>query len=105
MKISVDWIRDYIELPSDLSISQLMTDLTTTTVEVEAAHDLSVSLRGIVVARVLRLLPVNTSDRYVIATCDVGSGQTVSALLAAGDLREGNHVPVARQYAEPTAQW
>lgn len=37
MKISLEWIRDYVALPADLPAAQLMHDLTMTTVEVESA--------------------------------------------------------------------
>lgn len=41
MKLSLEWLRDYVDLPKDLPVSRLMHDLTMTTVEVEsvAAHD------------------------------------------------------------------
>lgn len=37
MKLSLEWLRDYVDLPADLPVSRLMYDLTMTTVEVEAA--------------------------------------------------------------------
>src|SRR5690606_613382 len=37
MKISLEWLRDYVDLPADLPVATLMHDLTMTTVEVEAA--------------------------------------------------------------------
>lgn len=37
MKLSLEWLRDYVDLPADLPVSRLMHDLTMTTVEVEAA--------------------------------------------------------------------
>jgi phenylalanyl-tRNA synthetase beta chain len=38
MKLSLEWLRDYVDLPTDLPVQDLMHDLTMTTVEVEAAH-------------------------------------------------------------------
>src|SRR5687767_15775110 len=37
MKLSREWLRDYVDLPADLPVATLMYDLTMTTVEVEAA--------------------------------------------------------------------
>ncbi|MDQ3071120.1 MAG: phenylalanine--tRNA ligase subunit beta, partial [Acidobacteriota bacterium] len=37
MKLSLEWLRDHVELPADLSMATLMHDLTMTTVEVESA--------------------------------------------------------------------
>src|SRR5688500_18737638 len=37
MKLSLEWLRDYVDLPADLPVGELMHDLTMTTVEVESA--------------------------------------------------------------------
>lgn len=37
MKLSLAWLRDYVDLPADLPVQTLMHDLTMTTVEVESA--------------------------------------------------------------------
>lgn len=37
MKLSLEWLRDYVDLPRDLAVATLMHDLTMTTVEVESA--------------------------------------------------------------------
>ncbi|HUF22707.1 MAG TPA: phenylalanine--tRNA ligase subunit beta [Vicinamibacterales bacterium] len=37
MKLSLEWLRDYVDLPGDLPVATLMHDLTMTTVEVESA--------------------------------------------------------------------
>ena len=37
MKLSLEWLRDYVDLPADLPVAALMHDLTMTTVEVESA--------------------------------------------------------------------
>jgi phenylalanyl-tRNA synthetase beta chain len=38
MKLSLQWLRDYVDIPTDLSVQQLMHDVTMTTVEVESAE-------------------------------------------------------------------
>lgn len=38
MKLSLQWLRDYVDIPADLSVQQLMHDVTMTTVEVESAE-------------------------------------------------------------------
>ena len=38
MKLSLDWIKDYVKLPEGLDVSRLMHDLTMSTVEVEGAE-------------------------------------------------------------------
>jgi phenylalanyl-tRNA synthetase beta chain len=39
MKISLEWLSDYVDLPANLEIRQIMHDLTMSTVEVEGAHN------------------------------------------------------------------
>ena len=46
MKLSLDWIKDYVKLPEGLDVSRLMHDLTMSTVEVEGAEVLSKLLRS-----------------------------------------------------------
>ena len=39
MKVSLNWIRDYVKLPEDMDLKRLAYDLTMSTVEVEDAVD------------------------------------------------------------------
>ena len=40
MKLSLNWIKDYVKLPEDMDLKQLAYDLTMSTVEVEDVYDL-----------------------------------------------------------------
>lgn len=95
MKISLDWIRDYVDLPAQLGIGQIMHDLTMTTVEVEGAEDMAARLAHIVVARVDSLQPLEGSQKLTVTSCDVGGGRTLTIVCGAHNLREGMLVPVA----------
>ena len=39
MKVSLNWIKDYVKLPEDMDLTRLAYDLTMSTVEVEGAED------------------------------------------------------------------
>lgn len=41
MKVSLNWVKDYVKLPDDMDLKRLSYDLTMSTVEVEDATDLS----------------------------------------------------------------
>ena len=41
MKVSLNWIKDYVDLPQDMDLTRLAYDLTMSTVEVEGATDLA----------------------------------------------------------------
>ena len=52
MKVSLNWIRDYVELPEDMDLKRLAYDLTMSTVEVEDATDLGASFHDMVVGQI-----------------------------------------------------
>ena len=41
MKVSLNWIKDYVKLPADMDLKKLAYDLTMSTVEVEDAEELA----------------------------------------------------------------
>ena len=41
MKLSLSWIKDYVEIPEDMDLKKLAYDLTMSTVEVEDAEELA----------------------------------------------------------------
>jgi phenylalanyl-tRNA synthetase beta chain len=69
MKLSFDWLRDFVKLPRDLSATKLAHDLTMTTVEVEGVVDLTEALCDIVIGQVLS---VSAGSGPARAFCDFG---------------------------------
>mgnify|MGYP001511055385 FL=1 len=59
MKVSLNWIRDYVKLPEDMDLKRLAYDLTMSTVEVEDAVDLGASFRSMVVGEIREILPLS----------------------------------------------
>ena len=41
MKLSLSWIKDFVNIPEDMDLKQLAYDLTMSTVEVEDVEDLA----------------------------------------------------------------
>ena len=70
MRISLEWVRDYVDLPTNLSITDIARELTLKTVEVEDYVDLGASLEHVVVGRVLATEPVGDRGQ-VLAACDI----------------------------------
>ncbi len=75
MKISLEWLRDYVALPDDLKPSQLAHDLTMSTVEVEQVIDLGAALDGVVVAQVHAVEPHPDADRLGVVRLSDGHGE------------------------------
>jgi phenylalanyl-tRNA synthetase beta chain len=95
MKISLEWLSDYVDLPANLAISQIMHDLTMATVEVEGAHNLSDHLAKIVVGQIKFLEPVKENSKPMRVVCDIGGKQPVSIICGAGNLKVDMKVAVA----------
>ena len=49
MKLSLNWIKDYVKIPADMDLKQLAFDLTMSTVEVEGVQELARQFDGIVI--------------------------------------------------------
>ena len=75
MKLSLNWIKDYVDLPEGLTASQIAHDLTMSTVEVEETRDLGASLADIVVGRILEVTPHPNADRLRLCKVDIGDGE------------------------------
>ncbi|MHC1741466.1 MAG: phenylalanine--tRNA ligase subunit beta [Syntrophobacteraceae bacterium] len=72
MIISLEWLRDYVDVP--LGIEALADRLTMVGLEVEAVHGQSETLSHIVTARVQSVLPHPNADK--LRLCDVWDGAT-----------------------------
>ncbi|MGB0716470.1 MAG: phenylalanine--tRNA ligase subunit beta [Phycisphaerae bacterium] len=80
MLISLDWIRDYVDLPSDVDPRALAEELTVTTAEVEGVEQIDIAAKGLVVAKVLSVAKIPGSHLHEVKV-DLGDRQldTVSA--------------------------
>ena len=72
MKLSLNWIREYVDLPEDLTMSKLSYDLTMRTVEVEGTENPGEALKNIVAGRIVKVEPHPQADKLRKVTVDVG---------------------------------
>jgi len=96
MKVSLNWIKDYIKLPEDLDISKLVYDLTMSTVEVEGVTDLATMFDNMLVGVVKEILPHPNADKLVLCNTDLGEGEIRQIVCGGTNLRCGMKVAVAR---------
>ena len=94
MKVSLNWIRDYVKLPEDMDLKRLAYDLTMSTVEVEDAVDLGASFHDMVVGEIREVLPHPNADKLRICRTDIG-GEVKEIVCGGVNLREGMKVAVA----------
>ena len=96
MKLSLNWINDYVEIPKDIELSRIAYDLTMSTVEVEGMHELAREFDNMVVGVVNEILPHPNADKLVLCQTDVGGGDVREIVCGGTNLRVGMKVIVAR---------
>lgn len=75
MKVSLRWIQEYIDLPTD-DPDELESVLSNLGIEVERVERIEAGFSGVVVARVLEVGPHPDADKVRIATLDAGGPPT-----------------------------
>ena len=95
MKVSLNWIRDYVKLPADADLKKLAFDLTMSTVEVEDAVDLGASFHDMVVGVIRAIEPHPNADKLRVCKTDIGGGDIKDIVCGGSNLREGMKVAVA----------
>lgn len=95
MKFSLNWIRQYTDLPSGLTLSRLSHDLTMRTVEVEGAVNPAADLEQIVAAEILAVDPHPKADRLSVCSVNIGRPDPVTIVCGGINLAVGQTVAVA----------
>jgi len=95
MKISLNWIKDYVKIPEDLEMSRLAYDLTMSTVEVEGVTEIARKFDNIVLGVINEIIPHPNADRLKICRTDVGGGDVREIVCGGINLREDMKVAVA----------
>ena len=94
MKVSLNWIRDYVQLPADADLKKLAYDLTMSTVEVEDTIELAKQFDHMVVGVINTIEPHPNADKLRVCMTDIG-GRVESIVCGGSNLREGMKVAVA----------
>ena len=95
MKLSLNWIKDYVKLPEDMDLSKLAYDLTMSTVEVEGAESLAERFDKIVVGEIKEVLPHPNADKLRVCRVDIGDDEIKDIVCGGSNLEAGMKVVVA----------
>ena len=95
MKVSLNWIKDYVKLPEDMDLTRLAYDLTMSTVEVEGAEDLAKRFEHMLVGVVTEVCPHPNADKLRICKTDIGGGDVREIVCGGTNLTAGMRVAVA----------
>ncbi len=95
MKVSLSWIRDYVNLPADMDLKQLAYDLTMSTVEVEDVEYLARRFDNMAVGVLEAVEPHPNADKLRVCRVALGQGRCEDIVCGGVNLREGMRVAVA----------
>lgn len=94
MKLSLDWIRDYIALPQDVDMTKLAYDLTMSTVEVEDVTCLAEQFKNMIVGQIKEVKSHPNAQKLRICLTDIGGEEKV-IVCGGSNLEAGMKVVVA----------
>ena len=94
MKVSLNWIKDYVDLPADMDLKRLSYDLTMSTVEVEDTIELGKQFDNMVVGQIKTIEQHPNADKLKVCKTDIG-GEIKDIVCGGSNLAEGMKVAVA----------
>ena len=95
MKLSLNWIKDYVKIPADMDLKQLAFDLTMSTVEVEGVQELARQFDGIVIGKICEVLPHPNADKLRICKVNINDGEIHDIVCGGSNLEPEMLVVVA----------
>lgn len=96
MKISLNWLKDYIDLPeSTEDIAHLLTMSGLEVEGIESVEAIKGGLKGIVIGEVLECSQHPNADKLSTTIVDIGNGQTLPIVCGAPNVAKGQKVVVA----------
>ncbi len=93
MKISLNWLRRYVDI--DVPVEELCDKMVMSGFEVESIEDLSESMRNVVVGRIDKLEKHPDADKLQICSINIGKDEPVQIVTGADNVFEGALVPAA----------
>src|SRR5437870_2007476 len=92
MKVSVQWLRDYVDVT--LSADELARRLTEAGIEVENVAHRGGRWEHVWVSRITKVEPHPNADRLRLVTADYGNGRTIRVVTGAPNIVEEDVVPL-----------
>jgi phenylalanyl-tRNA synthetase beta chain len=100
MKFSLNWLREFVELPND--VAHLSDLLTLAGIEIKTIDERGANFDNVVVAQIKSSAPHPNADRLSVCQVDDGSGQVRQIVCGARNYKVGDKVPLARPGAALT---
>lgn len=95
MKISLNWIKQYVSIPDNLSAKELALKLTMSTVEVDGYENQGKNLDNIIVGQIINIKPHPNADRLRLVDTKISNSEIKQLVCGGSNLKEGMLVVVA----------
>lgn len=96
MRVSLNLIKKYTDLPKDLTNKQIAYDLTMRTVEVESIEDTRDKFNNIIVGKILEVKDHFNANTLKICMVDIGEKEPVQIVCGGSNLYEGELVVISK---------
>ena len=100
MKVSLNWIKKYVDIPESITPKQIAYDVTVRTVEVEDVIDTKEKYHDIVVGKIKEVKKHPNADLLKVCIVDIGEKEPVQIVCGGSNLYEGELVVVCKPGAE-----
>jgi len=96
MFLSVNWLKEYVELPKDLTMEKLAYDLTMRTVEVEQIIDFSAKFHDICVGEITEVKAHPDADKLRVCQVNIGEDEDIQIVCGGSNLAVGMKVVISK---------
>ena len=97
MKISINWLKEYLETKSNPEeISDILTNLGLEVEKILPFESVKGGLTGVVAGKVLKCEKHPNADRLKVTSIDMGNNETSEIVCGAPNIMEGQIVPIAK---------
>ena len=93
MKASVEWLKEYSDIPVD--VKTLADRLTMTGSKVETIESRGENIKNVVVGKILEIEKHPDADKLIVTKVDVG-GEVLQIVTGADNVKVGDIVPIAK---------
>ena len=100
MKVSLNWVKKYVDLPENITTKQMTEDLTLRTVEVEGYENTEEKFHDIIVGKVIEVNEHPNADKLRVCKVDIGNGEIKQIVCGGSNLYPNEMVVVCKPGAE-----
>ncbi len=95
MKLSLNWLKDFVTIPPGYTAEKLGEKLTMHTAEVEEVMDQTTAYDKMMIGKVLKIEPHPNADKLKVCKVDIGETKPAQIVCGGVNLKENMLVPIA----------